>query len=70
MSGFNCRRLRREIIREWSERRGQAREQLRMRGELQFAREVQLSMLPEAPPSLAWVDIAGISIPATEVGGD
>ena len=41
-----------------------------MRGELQFAREVQLSMLPEAPPSLAWVDIAGISIPATEVGGD
>jgi sigma-B regulation protein RsbU (phosphoserine phosphatase) len=41
-----------------------------MRDELQYAREIQLSMLPDAPPSLDWVDVAGISIPATEVGGD
>jgi len=64
------RRLRREIIHDWSERRGHAREQLRMRDELQYARAIQLSMLPEAPPQLEWVDLAGISMPATEVGGD
>jgi len=27
-------------------------------------------MLPEAPPQLDWADVAGISLPATEVGGD
>jgi len=69
VSGYNSRRVRREIVGEWSERRAQARDQLRMRGELQFAREMQLSMLPESPPSLPWIDVAGISIPATESGG-
>ncbi len=41
-----------------------------MRDELHYAREVQLSMLPEAPPHLDWIDLAGLSLPATEVGGD
>ena len=68
--GFFSRRLRKEIVLEWSERRGHAREQLRMRDELQYARELQLSMLPERPPSLEWADICGVSIPAKEVGGD
>lgn len=35
-----------------------------------IAIEVQLSMLPTAPPSYAHLDIAGQSIPAREVGGD
>jgi len=45
-------------------------ERQRMRDELRFAREVQLSMLPAAAPALAWIDIAATSLPATEVGGD
>ena len=68
--GVVSRRSRRRVVESWRERRAAAIEQLRMREELRFAREVQLSMLPEAPPVLPWIDIAGTSIPATEVGGD
>jgi hypothetical protein len=64
------RRIRRQTIQEWTTRRTGAREQLRMRNELQYAREVQLSMLPQSSPAIEWVDVAGISLPATEVGGD
>jgi hypothetical protein len=67
---WSSRRLRREVIGDWTERRTQAREQLRMRDELQYARELQIAMLPEAAPQLDWVDVAGVSLPATEVGGD
>lgn len=67
---FASNRLRKEIVADWSERRGQAQEQLRMRAELQYARELQLSMLPAEAPKLDWIDLAGISMPATEVGGD
>lgn len=64
------RRTRRETITEWSTRRDDARERVRMRDELQYAREVQLSMLPDSAPMVDWLDLAGCSIPATEVGGD
>ncbi|HEV7764168.1 MAG TPA: PP2C family protein-serine/threonine phosphatase [Thermoanaerobaculia bacterium] len=64
------RRMRRLIVSEWTSRRTQAREQVRMRDELRYARELQLSMLPEFAPDLAWADICSISVPATEVGGD
>lgn len=64
------RRLRKEVVGDLGERRVHAREQLRMREELQYARELQLSMLPECAPSLPWADICSISVPATEVGGD
>lgn len=64
------RRWKREIVRDWNERRASAQEQVRMRDELHYAREVQLSMLPEGPPHLDWLDLAGLSLPATEVGGD
>ncbi|HEX9985541.1 MAG TPA: PP2C family protein-serine/threonine phosphatase [Thermoanaerobaculia bacterium] len=67
---FFSRRLRREIVNDWTDRRRHAREQIRMRDELRYARELQISMLPEAAPDLAWVDLAGVSLPATEVGGD
>lgn len=69
-SMFISRRQRRSISSDWSERRASAREQVRMRDELLYARELQLSMLPECAPALDWVDICSISIPATEVGGD
>lgn len=67
---YFTRRMRREVIAEWSERRTQAREQIRMRDELQYARELQLAMLPECAPALGWADLCAISVPATEVGGD
>ncbi len=65
-----ARRLRKQITRDWRERRTQAQEQIRMRDELRYARELQISMLPECAPSLDWADLCAVSIPATEVGGD
>ncbi|HKR65485.1 MAG TPA: PP2C family protein-serine/threonine phosphatase, partial [Thermoanaerobaculia bacterium] len=67
---FTSYRLRKEVIADWSQRRTQAREQIRMRDELRYARELQLSMLPEAAPELEWADVASVCVPATEVGGD
>ena len=63
-------RLRKNVTSEWITRRADARERIRMRDELHYARELQLSMLPECAPALAWADICSISVPATEVGGD
>jgi hypothetical protein len=63
-------RLRKEVTEDWRRRRTQAREQIRMRDELRYARELQLSMIPECAPALDWVDICSVSVPATEVGGD
>ena len=37
---------------------------------MRFAKDIQLGLLPEKAPSLNGYDIAGISIPAKEVGGD
>ncbi|HEV7921478.1 MAG TPA: PP2C family protein-serine/threonine phosphatase [Thermoanaerobaculia bacterium] len=61
---------RRGFLRTFVDDQRRAREEVRMRGELALAREVQLSMLPLSAPQLDWVDLAGVSIPATEVGGD
>lgn len=38
--------------------------------ELELAKQIQLSLLPEAPPKLAGVSIAARCVPATHVGGD
>jgi serine phosphatase RsbU (regulator of sigma subunit) len=67
---FFSRRLRKEVVGELTERRQHAREQIRMRDELHYARELQLSMIPECAPALPWADICSVSVPATEVGGD
>jgi len=67
---FGSYRMRRQVKREWNERRTQAREQIRMRDELRYARELQLSMLPECAPKIGWADLCAVSVPATEVGGD
>lgn len=45
-------------------------EQERMKRELEIARMVQLSLLPQKNPQLPGLDIDGICIPATEIGGD
>ncbi len=46
------------------------RERQRMREEIDQARRVQLSMLPQRAPDLSWLEVAAASLPATEVGGD
>ena len=45
-------------------------EKERMRHELNIARRIQLSSLPSTTPEVPGLDIAGVSIPAQEVGGD
>lgn len=45
-------------------------ENLRMKKELNYAREIQLSMLPKNEATIGDLRISGISIPASEVGGD
>jgi sigma-B regulation protein RsbU (phosphoserine phosphatase) len=40
------------------------------RHELEIAKQIQLSLLPEAPLHLATAEIAGLCVPATHVGGD
>jgi phosphoserine phosphatase RsbU/P len=42
----------------------------RMTRELEIARSVQMSLLPKVTPAIDGFDIAGICIPAQEVGGD
>lgn len=42
----------------------------RRKNELEFARQMQLDLLPQEPPVTARLDIADRSTPATEVGGD
>jgi serine phosphatase RsbU (regulator of sigma subunit) len=45
-------------------------ETIRMKKELDYAREIQLSMLPESSKKIGDLQIAATSIPASEVGGD
>ncbi len=45
-------------------------ERERMAKELEIARNVQLSLLPKENPVIPGFDVAGICIPALEVGGD
>jgi serine phosphatase RsbU (regulator of sigma subunit) len=45
-------------------------EQERLRRELELSRQIQTEMLPRAPLVSEAAEIAGISIPAREVGGD
>lgn len=45
-------------------------EKERMKHELEIARKIQLASLPQVTPTFAGLDIAGLSKPAQEVGGD
>jgi len=45
-------------------------ERERMKHELAIARRIQLASLPQHTPVVAGLDVAGISVPALEVGGD
>jgi sigma-B regulation protein RsbU (phosphoserine phosphatase) len=63
------RRIRRFLAR-WRTESGRHRDRLRMKRELESARQIQLSMLPRQAPDVGWLEIAALSLPATEVGGD
>ncbi len=64
-------RLRHRKFRDlWRRERLRHKEGMRMREELEAARQIQLQMLPEGDSVASWLDIASISLPATEVGGD
>lgn len=53
-----------------AEREKYRQELERKKFEMEAARQIQLSMLPETTPSLKGFDIAAFSLPALEVGGD
>jgi serine phosphatase RsbU (regulator of sigma subunit) len=61
---------RKRFLAVWRKEHARYRERLRMREEIDYARKIQLSMLPQMPPQLPWIDLAAASLPATEVGGD
>jgi sigma-B regulation protein RsbU (phosphoserine phosphatase) len=42
----------------------------RIEEDLAIARQIQLSFLPEAPPKLKGIDLAGLNVPSFDVGGD
>lgn len=61
---------RKRFLNIWRREHIRHRERLRMREEIEYARKIQLSMLPQGAPDLDWIDLAAASLPATEVGGD
>lgn len=60
----------RRFLAVWRREHARSRERLRMREEIDYARKIQVSMLPQAPPDIPWLDLSAASLPATEVGGD
>ncbi|MGH9363481.1 MAG: PP2C family protein-serine/threonine phosphatase, partial [Thermoanaerobaculia bacterium] len=61
---------RRRFLEGWRMAALRERERTRLRGEIDDARKIQLSILPRAAPELPWLDVASLSLPAKEVGGD
>jgi hypothetical protein len=64
------RRQEARFLTRWRSEAARHRDRLRMKRELEYAREIQLGMLPRDAPRLPWLDVAALSLPATEVGGD
>lgn len=60
----------RRFLRDFRREVSRNRERLRMRQELDSARQIQLSMLPRTDPRIDGLDVSAISLPANEVGGD
>jgi serine phosphatase RsbU (regulator of sigma subunit) len=61
---------RRRFLEVWRHEQSRSRERLRMREEIEYARKIQASMLPQGAPDFAWLDFSAASLAATEVGGD
>jgi PAS domain S-box-containing protein len=61
------------VARDITERKRAEKAQLensRIMREMELARQIQLSLLPSAPPKIPGVTLAGFCLPATHVGGD
>ena len=52
-----------DLLREQAEKK-------RLEEELRIAREIQMSLLPQGPPSMPGLSVAAVCVPAREVGGD
>lgn len=63
-------RLEAEVERRTAELTQSLEAQERVRSELAAARTIQLSLLPHATPDVPNLRVAGVSLPAKEVGGD
>lgn len=59
-----------KFLKSWRKEVKKNKDRLRMKLELERAKEIQLEMLPKSLPSSDKLDIAWRSLPATEVGGD
>jgi serine phosphatase RsbU (regulator of sigma subunit)/anti-sigma regulatory factor (Ser/Thr protein kinase)/PAS domain-containing protein len=59
-----------ESVRDMTDRRQMEQKLERTRAELQIAANIQKSFIPESTPVVPGYDIAAITIPAMEVGGD
>ncbi len=64
------RKRHKRFYRQYDEYSKRHSETVRMKKELDYAREIQLSMLPENTKKIGSLNIAATSIPASEVGGD
>lgn len=64
------RRDRLAFVRRWRHDSTRERERMRMRDELADARKIQLGMLPASAPEVDGLELASLSLPASEVGGD
>lgn len=61
------------VVRDITERRRAEKvllENSRMLRDMELAKQIQLSLLPTAPPEIPGVTLAGYCLPATHVGGD
>jgi PAS domain S-box-containing protein len=58
------------IYRDITERKSAEEARIRVQEEARMAREIQLNLLPKSNPVIPGFDIAGLSIPAENVGGD
>ena len=70
IAGGLTRRQRRLFLADFRRESAKNRERQRMRQEIETARRIQIGMLPQSAPEVAWIDFAAASLPATEVGGD
>ena len=70
IGGTMTRRQAGRFVAEWSVASSRERESSRMREELEDARAIQLAMLPSSAPEVGWMELQGMSLPASEVGGD
>lgn len=61
------------VVRDITERKRAEKaylENSRMLRDMELAKQIQLSLLPAAPPEIPGVSLAGYCLPATHVGGD